>query len=996
MRAALSALLLLLLVAPTVHADSVAQIATAVRISRSTAVLIDPQGRPGAPADGTDTAARPGDVLTFVAHFTPVPNGGVRGLGGYVTVYIPRNTEVVGVRFIDAEGNTVAPRRGGYCADGAGPRGFTGYVDPLVEGSLSQLYADTGVFYATDARTTRVPDGSVDGEQFLTLFNGILLDPAPTASAKIGELLGADLLYAHNLWDVIQALGFGVGGGAINDRGQGNTPDLYGSAVAGPMSTTHYPYEASYTGDLSATLVVDNVVASDTVGPWQRIQTFGAEIGARGQLPPMPDPGDAKRVGVPALDGSMQPLGVRVDGAAPLPAYDAASPSSAYTRALRFAVGELLVGSEYLSEFSLRVLDTPLDPVAGADVVCAEVFGGDASAELPDGSKDGKDNSWRYFLPAPSCVSLSLLFDLDVDRLAVLTGDPINYTLRGKNLSTQAHDNAVIRHCYVGGDVSFVSASDGGVDQAATGCPPSHNREVIWNIAAWQPGAEFEYQLQFEAGGAVDTVGRAIFTSDQLPDPGFSTVAYTVIDQVSIMRVEAEATPTSLAAVPGQVEYLVRLQNDGTGTADMQQVIVELPPGFSYVAGSASVDGTTVGDPAAAGGLLTFSDGLASIPAGSALELTFSVDVADTVADGSYGSRVDVWFTDPFKGETVNDSLLNVAEVLVGVVRSEPPSLDAPIAAGVTVVSGSTSAPAGSTVRIYIGGLEAGSGVSDASGGFAVSVPALFGGQRVSATVQASGEFESLRSVEVAVSATAGGAACSDGIDNDGDGKTDFPDDPDCSSATDPEEAYTPACSDGVDNDSDGKTDFGSDPGCASLIDDDESGTAACGDGVDNDGDGKTDFPDDPGCDSADDVNEVDLPECADGVDNDGDGKIDYPADPDCASALDDESLVGDGSAATGGGGTAATGGDGTGQAGSGAGGSGAGSGAGGAGGDGTVGDAGAFEHGGVDAPGQLGQGGGDGGCGCAVVGAPNPAARRVPWLLAPVAALAWRRRRRA
>ena len=49
------------------HADSVSQIATGVRISRSTAALIDPQGRPGDAEVGTDTAVRPGDILTFLS-----------------------------------------------------------------------------------------------------------------------------------------------------------------------------------------------------------------------------------------------------------------------------------------------------------------------------------------------------------------------------------------------------------------------------------------------------------------------------------------------------------------------------------------------------------------------------------------------------------------------------------------------------------------------------------------------------------------------------------------------------------------------------------------------------------------------------------------------------------------------------------------------------------------------------------------------------------------
>ena len=59
---------------------------------------------------------------------------------------------------------------------------------------------------------------------------------------------------------------------------------------------------------------------------------------------------------------------------------------------------------------------------------------------------------------------------------------------------------------------------------------------------------------------------------------------------------------------------------------------------------------------------------------------------------------------------------------------------------------------------------------------------------------------------------------CSDGIDNDGDGKIDFPDEPGCTSLADdsetdncPNGAGCPQCSDGVDNDGDGDTDFGQD-----------------------------------------------------------------------------------------------------------------------------------------------------------------------------------------
>ncbi|MEK6905063.1 MAG: putative Ig domain-containing protein [Nanoarchaeota archaeon] len=146
---------------------------------------------------------------------------------------------------------------------------------------------------------------------------------------------------------------------------------------------------------------------------------------------------------------------------------------------------------------------------------------------------------------------------------------------------------------------------------------------------------------------------------------------------------------------------------------------------------------------------------------------------------------------------------------------------------------------------------------------------------------------------------------CDDGVDNDGDGKIDFPNDPGCTDKNDDNETDDPVdlpqCNDGVDNDGDGKADE-NDPGCHSdgnpnnpgtydQTDDNETDDPVdlpqCNDGIDNDGDGKIDFPNDPGCTDKNDDNEtddpVDLPQCNDGVDNDGDGKADEN-DPGCHS----------------------------------------------------------------------------------------------------------------
>ncbi len=68
------------------------------------------------------------------------------------------------------------------------------------------------------------------------------------------------------------------------------------------------------------------------------------------------------------------------------------------------------------------------------------------------------------------------------------------------------------------------------------------------------------------------------------------------------------------------------------------------------------------------------------------------------------------------------------------------------------------------------------------------------------------------------------------------------------------------ACHDGVDNDADNLTDYPNDPGCSSVYDNDEyNGVMQCSDSLDNDADNLTDYPNDPGCSSASDNDETDV-----------------------------------------------------------------------------------------------------------------------------------------
>ncbi|CAN5343430.1 hypothetical protein BH11MYX1_BH11MYX1_50170 [soil metagenome] len=108
-------------------------------------------------------------------------------------------------------------------------------------------------------------------------------------------------------------------------------------------------------------------------------------------------------------------------------------------------------------------------------------------------------------------------------------------------------------------------------------------------------------------------------------------------------------------------------------------------------------------------------------------------------------------------------------------------------------------------------------------------------------------------------------------------------------------------CNDGIDNDGDGFVDFPDDPGCISETDDTENSLPSpqCADGRDNDGDGKVDFPNDPGCFAPQQDSETDdcptgpsCPQCSNGKDDDNNGVTDFPNDPGCTSAADSDEFT--------------------------------------------------------------------------------------------------------
>ncbi|MCA9675937.1 MAG: hypothetical protein KC464_12945, partial [Myxococcales bacterium] len=870
---------------------SVANFMTAKSLPDATVAVLDPEsGTSSNP--GSDVALEVGDIILFKFAFSPAPANSVHGVNGYLTEYVPPGTELVGVRFTDAAGNTIRPNRAGLsiegCQGGSLCNSFSSVpcatgTCSFQTGSIAQVYADTGVFYATDPDLSPSPNNL-----FLNTDNGIPMtggEEPRAISPEITQLLNdtSGPYNAHNDWDYDQVRAYG-GSTSVVSNGDGNTPYLYGSPVAGP--DTFYRYEATDTG---GAIQLNNVL-----GPWLRIQSPGSRIGT-----------GAGNIGAST---TMSRVGVPTGAGHDLTPATAVSPT-----AVRFAGGEARVGEPVFAEVALRVLSVPIDPTFGAgagNVDCAEATGSDISSK--SANSGGGNNAWPYYIGAAQCVFLRLKFDVEVSKPVASVGDTLHYVLNGKNLSLDPETGVVAKLKYVESDQTYVTATP--APTRIQTCPGESNKTCVeWDLGTLQPGDEYvleaDIDVQGQGGGTNVVVGQYESNElDAINPGGFETTALTVVQPVAIPKLAMTNTldPTANFAAAGSTTWAVNgtLVNAGTTNWGNDSLVVTLPTGWSITNGQIVVGGTTfscTGGGCATSNVQTFSTSqtYASLQSRA---ISFAVTVPAGAATGLYTFDVQAYGDQNVFGkfETLFPEAVTIP---VGAVRTAPPILQCqpptsqPIISTQPTISGTSEADA--AIRLLFSLIQRGTATADGAGAWTVAnyLPGfgeLYGGLEVRATAQAPGK---LISVESASCIVAGTKQCSDGLDNDGDGLADFPADPGCDSPSDNTETDPgpPQCSDGLDNDGANGADWPADPSCDGPTDDTEDGTPSCSDGIDNDGDGLTDFPDDPDCSSAQDGTETFYRQCQDGLDNDGDGEADFagagglPGDDGCDALFDDD-----------------------------------------------------------------------------------------------------------
>jgi hypothetical protein len=870
-------------------------ILVAKTLPAATIAVIDPESGTSSGGSSSDVRIAAGDVILFRMSYFPLPDQQIRGLAGYLTEYLPNNTELVGIRFTDANGLTIRPNYpglandgcarscGGFnavpCTTGAGVGGAdfplcAGGTRNLADGTISGLYGDTGFFYATDAALARNPAAA-----FITLSNGTNMTAAgdePTSVASIAPILSTSApFFVHNAWDYLMVRSYGQSnssGNPTGNNGLGNTPFGYGSPVAGAL--TGYRFTSTSSGS-APTIRFD-----DVVGPWNRIRTPGALV-ANGTA--ATGTGTMRRT---IADASASGFDVT-----PLNPVTGA-------RAIRAATGEARAGEPGFVEIAVRVLGTPLDTLLGRDANCAEMFGGDTSARSDTGR--ARDNLWGLHLGSPGCVFLNNQFELEVDDQLVTGGEPMRYTLRGSNLSTLPQTNVTVTMKYDSTRVAYVFGSATGAPTYTpafvSNCEGDGLDCIRWTLGTLDPGEDYAFDATFTAGGGgqVTNVMRARYVSTELPG-GFGAQAVSLIRAVPVVRLAVDPTssPTTTFASAGSAyAFSGTLRNDGSGDVSLDELHVVMPSATWRAGSTITINGATFSCSASCATNSPEFHGLGlSLPPGGSFAVSGTVIPPAGTSTGLYDVDFRVWAATMAFGGAFETYFPRELTVPVGAVRSVPPVLDCPLSSASATVPGSSSEANGTNVRAYFNLIQRATGTVSsgrfAASGHAASFGATYGGLEVRATAQASGELESELSTPCYVTYV---PPCADGLDNDGDGLVDFPADPGCANAGDNNEA-NPQCADGLDNDGDGLRDFPADPECSGPDDTTEAGTPACGNGVDDDGDGLVDFPADPGCTSASDRTELQRRACSDGIDNDGDGRIDFGAegtnDPGCHAEND-------------------------------------------------------------------------------------------------------------
>ncbi len=561
-----------------------------------------------------------GDELGMIIKVIP-RDGTSTGVGGHVDFYVPNGVQVIDAAYIlpgDSDtsdglvGYDKVPMKGqSLIAIGDGPVGakttaelaglsgtYTNVLgntqDPVDAsgthlGTVSGVYGDTGIFYATDPDTAfgswQVYTGNSADD--LCGTDGVNLDIGGTANFITNN--SGDTFVPCNKWDAEQMFAWGVKGtdctltGCVGSPivdygdGRGNAPWGFAAGTGGPESGYAWNFDWDEYVSLGADPATDMQAAMspDDVGPWKRIQYPGSRI-------TQDDPGLVSTdLGISSIDAG--DLGYDLSPANPLPATvdqaDAGSP-----KAIRWAVGQLTDEVPEYVWVKFKVLDTAaiLNP-DGCPVFHSDTFGGDAG-----GTDNGKDHLWRYYEPTRISWDACVALGKPADPIAIAPGQTYTYKIKVYNAGGDGTTQTNLTN------VTVIDTLPSGVDFVSADPAPNAGPDpLVWTVPSILQGDLFEAEVTVTANGSGLLENQLCVSSDQRPD--VCAQDQTPSGSVPILKQSKVASSASVA--PGDpVTYTITIDNIGTGPSGSPIEIVErFESPFTYASlGSVTLNGASV------------------------------------------------------------------------------------------------------------------------------------------------------------------------------------------------------------------------------------------------------------------------------------------------------------------------------------------------------------------------------------------------------------------
>lgn len=351
-------------------------------------------------------------------------------------------------------------------------------------------------------------------------------------------------------------------------------------------------------------------------------------------------------------------------------------------------------------------------------------------------------------------VQTAISLSMTVDKATAQVGQTLLYTITVTN-SGSTETNAVISDPIPDGTTFTGSITPGG---PFIGAFKSAQNAVVWTAASFPPGTatvSFVVTVNSDVTGAASITDQSFYESTQTPNFASNAVTTLLGPKLSFLK-----SGPSVAAPGDILTYAITVSNTGSGPANSVLAYDTYPANSTYVSGTLEMKTnngpytslTDATDGVDAG--YAFADHaefrLASLAINTTVTFRFKVLTANNVS-GFINNFATVSCTEFAAKDTnlVQTFIQNSGSI------TPPPFVNGPIFAGATSISGTSSSPNGTVIRVYRNGVQIGTAIVTNNGWSLSSIGPLSAGDVMTADAKETGKTTSNLSGPVIVSALA-------------------------------------------------------------------------------------------------------------------------------------------------------------------------------------------------------------------------------------------------